>query len=192
MLMLQLHSTQYSLHVHYLLLYVLVMHTTVSLCRPYSIICNSCHTETYTEVYSNNNNSFKKITSSFYKHCRLTILKCPFNSIYRYFFCNLLFLRHSACYCLPQSYIFTFSLHMYHYFSTLNSSFITLTSLFVKYRKIEYTLLPDLAPHKIHAKIQVHVSRKCLFRGATDSGPLQHVDMVLSDREVQNHNILAS
>ncbi|ONL99943.1 Retrotransposon-like protein [Zea mays] len=52
-----------------------------------------------------------------------------------------------------------------------------------KERKIEYTLLPDLAPHKIHAKIQVHVSRKCLFRGATDSGPLQHVDMVLSDRE---------
>ncbi|AQK43882.1 hypothetical protein ZEAMMB73_Zm00001d025507 [Zea mays] len=50
-------------------------------------------------------------------------------------------------------------------------------------RKMEYTLLPDLAPHKIHAKIQVHVSRKWLFRGATDSGPLQHVDMVLSDRE---------
>ncbi|AQK50175.1 General transcription factor 2-related zinc finger protein [Zea mays] len=48
---------------------------------------------------------------------------------------------------------------------------------------MEYTLLPDLAPHKIHAKIQVHVSRKWLFRGATDSGPLQHVDMVLSDRE---------
>lgn len=67
-----------------------------------------------------------------------------------------------------------------------------MTSLFVKYRKMEYTLLPDLAPHKIHAKIQVHVSRKWLFRGATDSGPLQHVDMVLSDREVQNHNILTS
>jgi hypothetical protein len=62
MLMLQLHSTQkYSLHVYYLLLYVLVMHTTVSLCRPYPIICNSCHTETYTQVYSNNHISFKKL-----------------------------------------------------------------------------------------------------------------------------------
>ena len=62
MSMLQLHSTlKYSLHVHYLLLYVLVMHTMVSLYRPYPIICNSCHTKTYTQVYSNNHIQFKKL-----------------------------------------------------------------------------------------------------------------------------------
>jgi hypothetical protein len=54
---------------------------------------------------------------------------------------------------------------------------------------MEYTLLPDLTPHKKHATIQVRVARRWLFRGANDNSALQHVDMVLADREVSSHNI---
>ncbi|XP_008646589.2 replication protein A 70 kDa DNA-binding subunit [Zea mays] len=46
---------------------------------------------------------------------------------------------------------------------------------------MDYTLLPDLTAYKKHAIIQVHVSRKWSFHGATENGPLQHIDMVLSD-----------
>ncbi|PWZ12137.1 hypothetical protein Zm00014a_042025 [Zea mays] len=48
-------------------------------------------------------------------------------------------------------------------------------------RSMDYTLLPDLTTYKKHAIIQVHVSRKWSFHGATENGPLQHIDMVLSD-----------
>jgi hypothetical protein len=54
---------------------------------------------------------------------------------------------------------------------------------------MEYTLLPDLEPHKKHVTIQVRVTRKWLFRGANDNAPLQHIDMVLSDQEVSSHNL---
>lgn len=63
MSMLQLHNTlKYSLHVHYLLLYVLVMHTMVSLYRPYPIICNSFiprHTHKFILIIIFNLKSYK-------------------------------------------------------------------------------------------------------------------------------------
>jgi hypothetical protein len=64
-----------------------------------------------------------------------------------------------------------------------------LTFSLTKHRTMEYTLLPDLTPHKKHATIQVRVARRWLFRGANDNSALQHVDMVLADREVSSHNI---
>jgi hypothetical protein len=47
-----------------------------------------------------------------------------------------------------------------------------------------FTLLPHLNPHDRNTVIQVQVARKWEFRGGTDTDPLQHIDMVLPDHEV--------
>ena len=49
-----------------------------------------------------------------------------------------------------------------------------------------FTLLPALQPHDRHALVRVHISRKWEFRGGSDDGALQHIDMVLTDEQVLN------
>jgi hypothetical protein len=49
---------------------------------------------------------------------------------------------------------------------------------------MEFTLLSELQRHDIHAVIRVSVIRKWDFRGISDIGPVQHVDMVLADEQV--------
>jgi hypothetical protein len=50
---------------------------------------------------------------------------------------------------------------------------------------MEFTLIPDLVPQNRHAVIKVYVSRKWIFRGAMDNGPIHHIDLVLIDKEVK-------
>lgn len=50
---------------------------------------------------------------------------------------------------------------------------------------MEFTLIPDLVPQNRHAVIKVYVSRKSIFRGAMDNGPIHHIDLVLIDKEVK-------
>lgn len=47
-----------------------------------------------------------------------------------------------------------------------------------------FDLLPDLHPRARRATICVRVSRKWEYRGGTDDGPIQHVDLVLIDAKV--------
>jgi hypothetical protein len=49
-----------------------------------------------------------------------------------------------------------------------------------------FTSLQHLDPYDRNAVVQVQVLRKWEFRGGKDSGPLQHIDMVLVDHEVTN------
>ncbi|RLN25325.1 replication protein A 70 kDa DNA-binding subunit-like [Panicum miliaceum] len=46
-----------------------------------------------------------------------------------------------------------------------------------------YTLLPQLHPHEKISVICVYVARKWEYRGPTDDGPVQHVDLVLADEK---------
>jgi hypothetical protein len=57
---------------------------------------------------------------------------------------------------------------------------------------MEFTLIPDLVPQNRHAVIKVYVSRKWIFRGAMDNGPIHHIDLVLIDKEVkkQRHRLV--
>lgn len=55
---------------------------------------------------------------------------------------------------------------------------------------MEFTLIPDLVPQNRHAVIKVYVSRKWIFRGAMDNGPIHHIDLVLIDKEVKNRPII--
>ena len=47
-----------------------------------------------------------------------------------------------------------------------------------------FDLLPSLKVGNMHAVILVWVSRKWEYRGGTDDGPVQHVDLVLLDEQV--------
>jgi hypothetical protein len=49
---------------------------------------------------------------------------------------------------------------------------------------MEFTLLSDLKWHDVNDVVQVCVMRKWDFRGISDNGPIQHVDMVLADEKV--------
>jgi hypothetical protein len=50
---------------------------------------------------------------------------------------------------------------------------------------MEFTLFSDLKRHDINAVVRVSVIRKWDFRGISDNGLIQHVDMVLADEKVQ-------
>jgi hypothetical protein len=54
---------------------------------------------------------------------------------------------------------------------------------------MEITLLSDLKHHDVNIVVRVCVMRKWDFRGISDNGPIQHVDMVLADEMVQQLNI---
>lgn len=47
-----------------------------------------------------------------------------------------------------------------------------------------FTPLPALRPREWRATICVRVCRKWEYRGGTDDGPIQHVDLVLVDEQV--------
>jgi hypothetical protein len=47
-----------------------------------------------------------------------------------------------------------------------------------------FDLLPTLRPRQWRATICVRVCRKWEYRGGTDDGPIQHVDLVLLDEKV--------
>jgi len=47
-----------------------------------------------------------------------------------------------------------------------------------------FTFLPALQPRDKHAIVRVHVSRKWEFRGGSDDGALQYIDMVLANEQV--------
>jgi hypothetical protein len=47
-----------------------------------------------------------------------------------------------------------------------------------------FSLLPVLRPGDWRATICVRVCRKWEYRGGTDDGPIQHVDLVLVDEKV--------
>jgi hypothetical protein len=49
---------------------------------------------------------------------------------------------------------------------------------------MEFTPHSELQHHDIHAVIRVSIIRKWNFRGISDTGPVQHVDMVLADEQV--------
>ncbi|KAL5664544.1 hypothetical protein ACJX0J_024652, partial [Zea mays] len=44
-------------------------------------------------------------------------------------------------------------------------------------KDMEFTLIPNLVPQNRHAVIKVYVSRKWIFRGAMDNGPIHHIDL---------------
>ncbi|CAM0150633.1 unnamed protein product [Urochloa decumbens] len=46
-----------------------------------------------------------------------------------------------------------------------------------------YTLLPDLHPNDHYATVCVRVTRKWEYRGLSDDGEPQHVDLVIADHE---------
>jgi hypothetical protein len=48
-----------------------------------------------------------------------------------------------------------------------------------------FSLLPALRPRDWHSTICVRVCRKWEYRGGTDDGPIQHVDLVLVDEQVR-------
>jgi replication factor A1 len=48
-----------------------------------------------------------------------------------------------------------------------------------------FDLLPSLKVGNMRAVICVRVSRKWEYRGGTDDGPIQHVDLVLIDAKVR-------
>lgn len=47
-----------------------------------------------------------------------------------------------------------------------------------------FDLLPTLRPRQWRVTICVRVCRKWEYRGGTDDGPIQHVDLVLVDAKV--------
>ena len=47
-----------------------------------------------------------------------------------------------------------------------------------------FDLLPTLRPRQWRSTICVRVCRKWEYRGGTDDGPIQHVDLVLLDEKV--------
>jgi hypothetical protein len=47
-----------------------------------------------------------------------------------------------------------------------------------------FAALPSLRPGDWRATIRVRVCRKWEYRGGTDDGPIQHVDLVLVDEQV--------
>lgn len=49
-----------------------------------------------------------------------------------------------------------------------------------------FDLLPSLKVGNMRAVICVRVSRKWEYRGGTDDGPIQHVDLVLVDEKGNN------
>jgi hypothetical protein len=49
---------------------------------------------------------------------------------------------------------------------------------------MEFTPLLDLRHHDVNAAMHICVIRKWDFRGISDNGPAQHVDMVLADVNV--------
>jgi hypothetical protein len=50
-----------------------------------------------------------------------------------------------------------------------------------------FDMLPALRPRHWRATVYVRVCRKWEYRGGTDDGPIQHVDLVLLDEQVYNH-----
>jgi hypothetical protein len=49
---------------------------------------------------------------------------------------------------------------------------------------MEFALLSDLKRHDVNVVVRVCIMRKWDFLGISDNGPIQHVDMVLSDEKV--------
>jgi hypothetical protein len=49
---------------------------------------------------------------------------------------------------------------------------------------MEFTPLSELKRHDINVVVRVCVVTKWDFRGMADSGPIQHMDMVLADKKV--------
>jgi hypothetical protein len=50
---------------------------------------------------------------------------------------------------------------------------------------MEFTPLSDLRRHDVNIVVRVCVVWKWDFRGMSDNGPTQHVDMVFTDEKVQ-------
>jgi hypothetical protein len=50
---------------------------------------------------------------------------------------------------------------------------------------MEFTPLSELQRHNVHAAIRVAVLKKWDYRGVSDNGPIQHVDMVFADEQVR-------
>lgn len=55
-------------------------------------------------------------------------------------------------------------------------------------KKMAFYFIPDLHPQNKFSEIRVSVVRKWEYRGQTDDGPIQHIDLVLADEKVQNLN----
>jgi hypothetical protein len=49
---------------------------------------------------------------------------------------------------------------------------------------MEFTLLSDLKRQDVNTVVRVCIMRKWDFRGISDNGLIQHVDMVLADEKV--------
>jgi hypothetical protein len=47
-----------------------------------------------------------------------------------------------------------------------------------------FTPITELNPQKINVVIRVRVIRKLEFRGATNDGPLRHINLILADEQV--------
>jgi hypothetical protein len=56
----------------------------------------------------------------------------------------------------------------------------------VQVAAMAFDLLPALHPRQWRATICVRICRKWEYRGGTDDGPIQHVDLVLLDEKVCN------
>jgi hypothetical protein len=48
-----------------------------------------------------------------------------------------------------------------------------------------FDLLPALRPRQWRSTVCVRVCRKWEYRGGTDDGPIQHIDLVLVDEKVR-------
>lgn len=80
-------------------------------------------------------------------------------------------------------------------FSFYITTFTSLTSVTYVWSmdagyKMVYTPLPALRINDYRARICIRVTRKWEYRGPSDDGPLQHIDLVLADHQVRLRNTL--
>ena len=96
---------------------------------------------------------------------------------------NLLqFIHFKLCmYRRPEKHIYMIQ------YLTYSHSYIFLSLLQIK---MVFSPLSSLQPRDWHKTIHVRVCRKWEFHGSNENGPLQHIDMVLVDNQVNQPLIM--
>ena len=97
---------------------------------------------------------------------------------------NLLqFIFISNCVCTGDTKKHIYMIHYPIYSHSYN--FLSLLQI-----KMVFSPLSSLQPRDWHKTIHVRVCRKWEFHGSNENGPLQHIDMVLVDNQVNQTLIM--